>query len=148
MRPGRRKSVLQERRIAEDIGGRVQPGSGAPAFYKSDAVAGLDLRVEAKTTSKESYTLTTAVIDKIRNEALSGGQEDWAMQIEFQGRFSHKRVAVIDWDRFLDLKTRSVELQGVKDELSLLFKTMKAAEKLKKEAGEKPDEALSKEDCG
>jgi hypothetical protein len=127
MHRGKRRSVLQERRIAEDIGGRVQPGSGAPAFYKSDAVAGLDLRVEAKTTSKASYSLTTSVLDKIRNEALSGGQEDWAMQIEFQGQFTHKRVAVIDWDRFLDLMKTSKE---------------------HKTCGTKPDEALSKEDCG
>lgn len=104
MKPGKRRSVLQERRIAEDIGGRVQPGSGAPAFYKGDALKPGDLRVEAKTTSKRQYTLTTAVLDKIRNEALNGGEEDWAMQIEFQGQFTNKKVAVIDWGRFIELK--------------------------------------------
>lgn len=127
MHRGKRMSVRQERRIADDIGGRVQPGSGAPAFYKSDAVAGLDLRVEAKTTSKQSYSLTTSVIDKIRAEALSGGQEDWAMQIEFQGQFAHKRVAVIDWDRFLDLLKTSKE---------------------HKACGKKEDSMYSKHECG
>lgn len=104
MHPGRRKSVLQERRIAEDIGGRVQPGSGAPAFYKGDALVPGELRVEAKTTSKKQYAVKVSELDKIRNEALNGGEEDWAMQIEFQGQFTNKKVAIIDWDRFLELK--------------------------------------------
>lgn len=104
MRPGKRKSVLQERRIADDIGGRVQPGSGAPEHYKGDAISPGDLRVEAKTTSKKQYALKVSELDKIRNEALNGGEEDWAMQIEFQGQFTNRTVAVIDWHRFLELK--------------------------------------------
>lgn len=127
MHRGKRRSVLQERRIAEEDGGRVQPGSGAPQFYKSDAVTGLENRYEAKTTAKKSFILKEAVIEKIRNEALIGGQEGWAMQIEFQGQFTHKRVAVIDWDRFMMLKQ--------------FYKEHKVC-------GTKPDEALSKEDCG
>jgi len=105
MHPGKRRSVLQERKLAESIGGRVQPGSGAPAFWKSDAVAQLSIRAEAKTTSKKQFTLTKAVLDKIRNEALTGGQEDWALQVEFQGQFKHSRFAVIDWDQYELLKT-------------------------------------------
>lgn len=100
----RRKSVLQERSIAEDIGGRLQPGSGAPEFYKGDVRKAGDLRVEAKTTSKGSYSLKSSELEKIRNEALSGGDEDWAMQVEFHGQFTKKKYAVIDWDRYLHLR--------------------------------------------
>jgi hypothetical protein len=53
----KRKSVLQERRAAEAIGGRVQPGSGAPEFYKGDVRKAGELRVECKTTSAQSYAL-------------------------------------------------------------------------------------------
>lgn len=108
----RRKSVLQERSIAEDIGGRVQPGSGAPEFYKGDVRKAGDLRVEAKTTSKGSYALKSRELEKIRNEALVGGEESWAMQIEFHGTFTKKKYAVIDWQEFLRLRAMAKEVEN------------------------------------
>lgn len=101
----RRKSVLQERRVASELGGRVQPGSGAPEFYKGDVRKTGDIRVECKTTGTKAYRLTLAEIQKIQSEALMGGEENWAMQIEFQGQFTNKKVAVIDWDTFIRLRS-------------------------------------------
>ena len=100
----KRRSALQERRVAEDLGGRVQPGSGAPEFYKGDVRKTGDIRVECKTTGTKAYRLTQAELDKIRSEALMGGEENWAMQIEFQGQFTNRKFAVIDWDVFLSLR--------------------------------------------
>lgn len=100
----RRGSVLQERRVAADLGGRVQPGSGAPEFHKGDVRKAGEIRVECKTTSTKGYRLTLAEIQKIQGEALTGGDEGWAMQIQFQGQFTNKKVAVIDWDEFLRLR--------------------------------------------
>ena len=66
-----------------------------------------ELRLECKTTSAKSYSLKVEELDKIRNEALTGGAEDWAMQVEFQKQFGSKRYAVIDWDTYLYLREKT-----------------------------------------
>lgn len=108
----KRKSVLQERSIAEDIGGRLQPGSGAPEFYKGDVRKAGELRVEAKTTSKGSFTLKSSELEKIRNEAIAGGEESWAMQVEFHGQFTKKKYAIIDWTDYLNLREKAKEIKN------------------------------------
>jgi hypothetical protein len=100
----KRKSVLQERRAAEELGGRVQPGSGAPQFYKGDVRVAGDLRVECKTTGSKAYPLKLQEIEKIKAEALMGGGEGWAMQIEFQTASGGKKFAVIDWADYVQLR--------------------------------------------
>lgn len=120
MQRNKRVSQLQERRAAADVGGRLQPGSGAPEFYKGDVRAAGDLRIECKTTSKKSYALHLSDIEKIKAEALMGGAEGWAFQVEFQGVTSNKRFAVIDWQEYLDLrKMQKAQQEGEKyqDEL-------------------------------
>lgn len=102
---GQIKSKMQERRAAEDLGGRVQKGSGSSDFAKGDVRKAGDLRLECKTTSKKSYSLKLSDIQKIQLEALKGGLEDWAMQIEFQGQLGqNKKVAVIDWHTYLEMR--------------------------------------------
>lgn len=103
MQHNKRKSVLQERRTAADVGGYVQPGSGAPAFYKGDVRAPGKVRIECKTTSKGSYALKKDEMEKIKGEAFAGRDESWAMQIEFQTMSGNKKYAVIDWQEYLDL---------------------------------------------
>jgi len=104
---GQRRSKLQENRIAADVGGRRQSGSGSSDFAKGDVRKQGDLRVEAKTTSSKSYALKASEIAKINGEAAMAG-EDWAMQIEFQGQMGRNRkVAVIDWQTFLDLRAEN-----------------------------------------
>ncbi len=97
----KRASKLQERQVAEDINGRVQPGSGAPDFYKGDVRKDQKLRVECKTTYAKSYHLRLQELQKIKSEALRGGDEYWAMQVEFQTQTGGKQFAVIDWETFL-----------------------------------------------
>lgn len=64
-----------------------------------------ELRLECKTTSAKSYSLKVQELDKIRLEAITGGAEDWAMQVEFQaGQMGPQRYAVIDWNTYLYLK--------------------------------------------
>lgn len=103
MKDIKRKSVLQERRAAADVGGRVQPGSGAPEFYKSDVRKAGDSRIECKTTGSKSFNLKLAELEKVKAEAVMGGMEGWSFQVEFQGS-TNKRFAVIDWEEYLELK--------------------------------------------
>ena len=103
MQHAKRKSQLQERRVAKDIGGHVQPGSGAPEFYKGDVRQDQQLRVECKTTSSQAYHVRLMDLEKIKSEALRGGDPYWAMQVEFQTQTGGKQFAIIDWASFLYL---------------------------------------------
>lgn len=101
---GQRKSRLQENRIAEDIGGRRQKASGATDFAKGDVRKQGEIRVEAKTTGARTFILKLSDVNKIREEALLGGAEEWAMQVEFQGQMgANRKLAIVDWNRFLQL---------------------------------------------
>jgi hypothetical protein len=93
--PQQRRSRLQERRIAEEIGGREQPASGAAWNAKGDVRKLGELRVEAKYTEKNYYVLKLADLLKIRDEALLGGAEQWAFQVEFTSFY--QKWALLDF---------------------------------------------------
>jgi len=95
-----RRSRKQEQRIAEEIGGRTQPGSGNTWHSKSDVRAILDLRIEAKYTDQDYYILKRADLFELEDAALRGGLEDWAMQVDFS-LFSRK-YAIISYRWFLE----------------------------------------------
>lgn len=106
-----KKSQAQEKQIAKDVGGRVQPGSGAPDFSKGDVRKAGELLVEAKTTSKKSYALKLHDLQKVASEAIMGGMEGWAVQVQFQGQMGqHKNFAVIGWDDYLQLRADAKSL--------------------------------------
>lgn len=110
-----KRSKLQERRIAEDVGGRVQAGSGSSWRAKSDVRDLGKLRIEAKFTSKDTYALKLKDLLKIREEALLGGLETWAMQIEFVSG-SKQKYAVLDYYTFCELNVgRNTFLCGAYD---------------------------------
>jgi hypothetical protein len=69
-------------------------------------VAG-DVRVECKTTGSKAYPLKLSEIEKIKAEALMGGGESWAMQIQFETMSGNKKFAVIDWAEFEQLRQAS-----------------------------------------
>jgi len=104
---GQRQSRRQERRAAEDLGGRTTPASGATPHIKGDVQAP-GLKVECKTTSGLSYSLKRKELEKIQMEALTEGVQDWAMQVEYHlSPGFNRRYAVIDWLTYLDLRERS-----------------------------------------
>lgn len=101
---GQRRSQAQEKRTAKEIGGRVQPGSGSMDFAKGDVRDMGKLRIECKTTSKDRYSLKLADLLKIRLEAVMGGLESWAFQIQYQRSAGIvTRIAVVDHAWFLEL---------------------------------------------
>ena len=100
-----RRSQLQEKRAARDIGGQVQKASGASDFAKGDARKFGELRLECKHTSKDRYRLKLFEIQKIKKEATRGGCEDWLMQIEFLGQAGQsEKYAVMDTNTYSTLK--------------------------------------------
>jgi hypothetical protein len=86
----KRISNKQERRMAKDLGGRVQPASGAMKNAKGDVRKLGVVRGEAKYTSKESFILKKSELEKIVNEA---GLERAVLQLCFIGRATNRPVA-------------------------------------------------------
>jgi hypothetical protein len=95
-----RRSRRQEKQTADDLGGRVTPGSGNTVLHGND-VFNKTLSVECKTTLAKGYRLT---LDTLRGAEIKAAQDgrEMVMQIEIQGH----RYAVTTWDFFLELQER------------------------------------------
>ncbi len=65
-------SLKQERRNAQMIGGRTQPGSGASNRAKGDVRKLGEWRGESKFTYAKSYSLELAILEKIASECGTG----------------------------------------------------------------------------
>lgn len=74
-------SVGRERRIAKQLGGKAQPGSGNKPYAKGDVRVVGSLRLEHKFTRNASYSVKRADLNKIRSETGIG--EEPAFQIDF-----------------------------------------------------------------
>lgn len=70
--PGQVQSQKHERRLKGKYGGRVTAASGAFWSRKGDVITD-DYLIEHKYTSKNSATVSRAVLDKIEGEAISEG---------------------------------------------------------------------------
>lgn len=103
----RTRSQLQERRVAEDLGGRVQAASGAMPHAKGDVRVAGDVRVECKTTTRPTYILQLATIKKIKIEGITQGFEDWVIQLEFKTQAGKTRFAIMDEKRAEEMGLRT-----------------------------------------
>lgn len=83
----RKISQIQEKRIANKIGGREVSNSGATKFDKGD-VSNLEWLIEAKTkaTSAQSMTVQREWMEKIKAEALSQRKPYHAVAISFDNK--------------------------------------------------------------
>jgi hypothetical protein len=101
----KRQSQRQERQIMNDIGGRVQPASGARPGYKSDGRLYDKVRMEAKLTNAKAFSLKRSDLDKVRSECQ--GHEKPALIIDFKNKSTGRtedRWAVIEykeWERIV-----------------------------------------------
>ena len=84
----RRRAALTEKRLAEDVGGKVQKNSGALPWAKGDVRKKGSLRLEAKTATTKGYRVMRTDLDKIRGECANG--EKPGFLIEFINRLTHK----------------------------------------------------------
>jgi len=101
-RKGRKAWLKQEKGIAKELRGRRQPGSGSVPGRKGDVVAG-NLLVEAKVTSKLSFSLKLAELTKIMQEAHDQGRVP-AFCVRFdQGGPRNSDFVVLTWEFFKEL---------------------------------------------
>lgn len=80
----KKKSQLQERRVAKDLNAQTVVASGALWGSKGD-VRHDNLLVECKTTDKDYYSLTVAIWEKIEKEAVKDGLRLPVMCIDIKG---------------------------------------------------------------
>ena len=98
----RRASKKQEQKLAERLGGRAQPGSGAVPGCKGDVRVPGRLCGEAKYTTKKTYRLALADLLKIQCECQ--GLEKPVFIIEFKNEQTLKGIAAYaivplgDWE--------------------------------------------------
>ena len=78
------RAPVQEKEIAKRLGGERVSGSGCGRIKGDVRVKGI-LRVEAKTTKNESFRVTTEMLEKIEQAAITEGEVP-AMVIEMRGR--------------------------------------------------------------
>lgn len=89
----RKLSNKQEEKVAEELGGKVMPASGALAHSKSDVRVAGSMRIECKFTESDTYILKLADLVKIRNEAVKKFEMP-VFQIEFKGNNKAKYAIV------------------------------------------------------
>jgi hypothetical protein len=82
-------SQRQERKMAADLGGTVEAGSGAEKFAGGDVRVVGELRGEAKYTEKDYYTLKLSDLQKIKRQAAKR-LEEAVFQIAFRNPLTCK----------------------------------------------------------
>lgn len=70
---GYRRSPKQEKELAKRVGGHIVPMSGA-GRRKGDVYKTNVVRIEAKTTSNKSFSITRAMVEKITIAARGMGE--------------------------------------------------------------------------
>jgi hypothetical protein len=77
-----RRAPKQERELAKRSGGRLTPGSGSKTQKGDVRKAYGIIRIEAKTTTKKSFSVTKEMVRKIEDASLPNGEIP-AIVIEF-----------------------------------------------------------------
>jgi hypothetical protein len=90
-----RRSKNQERQLADKLGGKLTPASGARDVKGDVRIKGF-VRLEAKTTKNKSFSVTIEMIDKIETAAV-GASEMPVIVVEFNDGFGRKlkEVAIL-----------------------------------------------------
>jgi hypothetical protein len=110
----KRTSRRQEDDIAENLGGRRQPGSGAIEGVKGDVRIYGRYRAEAKYTRNKSYRVTREELNKIRGEC--SGHETPLFVIDFvdpdTGR-NPDRWVLMPFHRFKELDDKAPDAADI-----------------------------------
>lgn len=100
----KRRSRRQELELAEGTGARVQKGSGSLAWAKGDVRHKGKFRAECKQTRLKSFSVTRAILDKIRSECSF--DEVPVLDVEFLSPVgkTEERYVVIPYNVWLELQ--------------------------------------------
>ena len=79
--PAHVRSPQQEQELADRVGGRTTPGSGC-GREKGDVRVKASARIEAKTTSNKSFSLTKKLAETLEQEAMTCDEVPF-FEIEF-----------------------------------------------------------------
>lgn len=96
------RSKRSERELAKQFGGKVQPASGAlpVASFKGDVVAG-NILFDDKNTVRRSFSVSLAVLEKLRKQAFQCGHRVPVLTVKFDGG---PRFYVLDEASFLKVR--------------------------------------------
>lgn len=103
-----RKDQVQERRLAQEFGGRRTPASGALSI-KGD-VQTVDTLVEAKTTAKTQYTVRLKDLKKLEDQARGVGKRPLfviELHNEAEVRLIHSEWVLLPKHDYQELKERA-----------------------------------------
>lgn len=100
----KKRSQKQEKRVADLLGTRVQPGSGClPSLTLKNDSIGEDILVENKyTDNKRQYTIKYCDLQKVVERALLQGKEP-VMQLDLNELSPHSEFVVITLEFFAEL---------------------------------------------
>jgi hypothetical protein len=102
----KKKSQVQEKRIAKELGGKTQPGSGAFEHFKGDVKLS-DYLIEAKRTDKQSITVKAEWLSKIDHEAINVGKiPALAIELGSMNGFTENEWIAIPMSEFKKLLER------------------------------------------
>lgn len=85
--PTRRASLKQEKKVAKELGGKVQPNSGATDYLKGDVIAG-DILIECKTVMRpqKAVSLKKEWFDKNEQERFALKKQYSAIAFDYGDR--------------------------------------------------------------
>lgn len=84
----------QERRLAKDVKGTLNAGSGA--FARKGDVRAPGLNIEAKWTGKKSKTISAVELEKAAGQAIRAGRIP-----VFAIELNNRDYAILEWNDFL-----------------------------------------------
>jgi hypothetical protein len=102
LRKQKRRSQLQERELAEELGARTQPNSGAMSGAKGDVRKKGEFRLEAKYTQAASFSLVVDDLWKIASECSDGELPLFIIEY-LTGTSNLSRFAVLNFEDFKEL---------------------------------------------
>ena len=103
----RKFSKRQEKQVAKEINGKVQPNSGATPFYKGDVVTKHFL-TDCKTSveNKKSYSVKFEDIEKLKKERFGSGKQYEALVFNFgpdtENLYVVTKRTMLDFIKFLE----------------------------------------------
>ena len=106
----RKISQKQEKEVAEQFRGKTTIASGALWFQKSDVISD-KCNLECKTTSKDYYSVSANVWEKIEKEAVKEGDKIPLLVVDMQYKHSTHRFIVFKDSYFENIFSYEIDMK-------------------------------------